>query len=129
MDLYKTDVQKALEGATISHVELEPNGTRLTLTFVGRPSVNLVPYGECCSATWIESLDAPDALIGTVQSVEEIPMPDLGNIDGNRHQGVDQVSYYGLKIATDKGVCIIDYRNDSNGYYGGSLEVEKARRP
>ena len=28
---------------------------------------------------------------------------------------------YGLKITTDKGDLVIDYRNSSNGYYGGNL--------
>ena len=26
------------------------------------------------------------------------------------------------KIATEKGSCLLDYRNESNGYYGGILE-------
>ena len=28
---------------------------------------------------------------------------------------------YGVKITTDKGHIVIDYRNASNGYYGGNL--------
>jgi hypothetical protein len=36
---------------------------------------------------------------------------------------VDVVAYYGLKITTETGIAVLDYRNDSNGYYGGSLEV------
>jgi hypothetical protein len=31
------------------------------------------------------------------------------------------IAFYGLKITTDKGDIIIDYRNSSNGYYGGNL--------
>jgi hypothetical protein len=33
----------------------------------------------------------------------------------------DVLAFYGCKISTDGGEIVIDYRNDSNGYYGGSL--------
>ena len=33
----------------------------------------------------------------------------------------DVIQFYGFKVSTDKGVLVIDYRNESNGYYGGSL--------
>ena len=100
---------------------ISDDGEQITFDCADRPSVTLKTYGDCCSYTWIESLDAPDALLGTVRSVEDIDMPNLGNIDGSKHTDVDQVAYYGLKIVTERGVCVIDYRNDSNGYYGGSL--------
>ena len=118
------EIKDALIGKTITGFTLDGMGNRLILELTASPPVILETYGDCCSFTWIESIDAPDALKGTVQDVEEIDMPNLGNIDGQRHQGVDQVSYYGLKITTNKGRCVIDYRNDSNGYYGGSLEVQ-----
>lgn len=119
------ELAKALLGATITKATLQDDGDCITFELAGRPPVTLRAWGDCCSQTWIESMDAPDALLGTVQSVEDIPMPDLGNIDSQRHQSVDQVAYYGLKITTEKGVCVLDYRNDSNGYYGGGLEVER----
>ena len=118
-------IQKALLGKTITAVALADNGQDMVVQFTEGPPVTLETYGDCCSCTWIESLDAPDALLGTVQEVEEMDMPDLGNIDGQRHTDVQEVKYYGLKITTEKGRCVIDYRNDSNGYYGGSLEVVK----
>lgn len=118
------DIKKALMGKTISGYDLDDKGTRLILHVDGGKPITLGTDGECCSQTWIEQIDAPDALVGTVQDVEEIEMPNLGNIDGKRHQGVEEVAYYGLKITTNKGRCVIDYRNDSNGYYGGNLYVQ-----
>lgn len=44
-------------------------------------------------------------------------MPDLGTPPDD-----ECIKYYGFKITTSKGHIIIDYRNSSNGYYGGSLE-------
>jgi hypothetical protein len=79
--------------------------------------------GDCCSATWIENVEGAEALIGrVVTAVNDIEMPDLGNVGTESHPDVDMVAYYGTRITTDNGECVIDYRNDSNGCYGGSLE-------
>ena len=118
-------ILEALKGKTITAYELEKSGDYIVFTMNDGSMVRLNAYGDCCSTTWIESLDAPDALLGTVKDVREIDMPDRGNIDGKRHKDVHIVQYYGIKITTNKGRCVIDYRNDSNGYYGGSLEVVK----
>jgi hypothetical protein len=85
--------------------------------------VRLCAEGDCCSTCWIEGIDDTTVLRGEVLDVEDIDMPDLGNIDGSRFSGVDEVSYYGLKITTKHGRAVLDYRNSSNGYYGGSLYV------
>lgn len=117
-------IKEALLGKTIvSHV-LADDGSCITLACSDGSSVRLVAYGQCCSTAWIESIDDEAALHGRVLDVEEIAMPNLGNIDGTRHKGVDEVSYYGLKITTEKGRSVLDYRNDSNGAYDGRLEVQ-----
>jgi len=71
---------------------------------------------DCCSFTWIEGIDAPESMVGTVAAVEGLEMPDLGDMPE-----CDVVAYYGCRITTERGSCVIDYRNDSNGYYGGDL--------
>lgn len=125
---YRCPIKAALIGKQIVAFALADDGADIRFDVKEGGPITLVAVGDCCSLTWIESLDAPTALLGTVLDVEEIPMPDLGNIDGTRHQGVEVVDYYGLKITTDKGRCVIDYRNDSNGYYGGHLELVKSVR-
>lgn len=73
--------------------------------------------GDCCSYTWIEHIENVAALIDArVTFAEDIDMPDIGDMPDR-----EVVSYYGLKIVTDKGTAILDYRNESNGYYGGCL--------
>lgn len=73
---------------------------------------------DCCSETWIEHVELPArGFPAVVQSVEYLDMPDLGSPDD-----YSCIAYYGCKVTTDRGVIIIDYRNESNGYYGGSLE-------
>lgn len=68
------------------------------------------------SYTWIEHLSLPAGFYCKVLDVCDLDMPDLGDMPD-----CEVVLYYGFKITTDKGDIIIDYRNDSNGYYGGSL--------
>lgn len=72
---------------------------------------------DCCSYTWIESVEMPAlGLPFKILAVEDLDMPDLGDMPD-----CDVVAYYGAKLVTDKGEMIIDYRNDSNGYYGGNV--------
>lgn len=75
----------------------------------------------------MEDLDDPQALLGTVREVVDLEMPHLGNVSGKHYRpeyGVDEVAYYGLKITTEHGRCTIDFRNTSNGCYGGWLEAD-----
>lgn len=68
---------------------------------------------------WVENVENPEATIGLVTNAEDIKMPEA---DHPEDKGREVVAYYGFKIETVKGTCTIDYRNESNGYYGGSLE-------
>lgn len=72
--------------------------------------------GGCCSSTWIEHISLPMSLPAMVLSANDIEMPDLGSPDD-----YECIAYYGFQIKTDRGDIVIDYRNESNGYYGGDL--------
>ena len=81
--------------------------------------------GDCCSHSWIESVESPaHALGGVVTEVEDLDMPDQ---QGGDRGDQECLKFYGCKITTDKGSFTIDYRNSSNGYYGGSLEWDPTR--
>lgn len=72
---------------------------------------------DCCSHTWIESVEMP--ALGLPFRVV-----DCVDLDMNREAeeiDYDYIQYYGAKIITTKGELIIDYRNSSNGYYGGNV--------
>lgn len=100
----------------ITAVYLSSDKTAIKFDFDGGDVLSFAE-GECCSYSWIEHVENPENLIGaSVLSVVDKDMPDLG--DQPDH---DCMSYYGLEITTAKGYCLIDYRNDSNGYYGGCL--------
>lgn len=103
-------------GKTITALEIAAD--KQALRFVLTDGECIVQcYGDCCSHTWVEHIEMPAlGLPAQVVSVEDIAMPDLGSPDE-----YDVIAYYGCKIITDRGEIIIDYRNSSNGYYGGSL--------
>lgn len=89
------------------------------------PEGDIVAHADadCCSYTWVEHIELPAlGFPAKVSAVEELSMPDVEPPNGE-HGGdsYDVVAFYGLKITTDKGEIVIDYRNDSNGYYGGWL--------
>ncbi len=73
-------------------------------------------YGDCCSKSWIESVDIiPGALGATITSIFDDKISEQDRVD-------EVVQFYKTIIRTTHGDIIIDYRNSSNGYYGGSLE-------
>ncbi len=75
---------------------------------------------DCCSYTWIEHVELPGlGFPATVVAVDDLEMPE-GKASEFR-KDPDSLRFYGCKITTDRGEIVIDYRNDSNGYYGGSL--------
>lgn len=108
--------QNILIGKTLLAVLLsEDKGAMLFKT----PDGDIVVQcdADCCSHTWIEHVSLPAlGFPAVVSAVENVDMPDLGNM-----KGCDVVAYYGCKITTNHGELLIDYRNDSNGYYGGNL--------
>jgi hypothetical protein len=106
-------------GRTIREIYLADNGGAIRFVLDGGDIVEPWADGYCCSHSWVESIDTPDAIVGgVVTKVEDIHMPELP-YDENEHQCL---RFYGCRITTDRGQAVIDYRNSSNGYYGGSLE-------
>lgn len=108
--------EKLIIGKTITGLEISED--KEALRFVLADGEIVVKCdADCCSHTWIEHVELPAlGFPATVVSAENVEMPDLGDMEG-----CDVVAYYGFKIITDRGEILIDYRNDSNGYYGGSL--------
>jgi len=119
---YGYDWQKEIVGNVIESFEMAPDGDWIIFRFKDDPPLKLSAKGDCCSYSWIEGIDLPNALQGRVLAAESILMPDLGNVGTAKCNNVDKVNYYGLKITTENGIAVIDYRNSSNGYYGGWLD-------
>lgn len=115
---------KKLIGKRLIGVDLADDKKAIRFHVEGSAPVVAWCDAECCSETWIESVEMPAlGLPATVTAVGDLDMPDLGDLPGR-----DCMAYYGFKISTDRGEIVIDYRNESNGYYGGTLEWSLATR-
>jgi hypothetical protein len=90
----------------------------ITIRFTDGNEITGEAFGDCCSTTWLESIDLPANISGTLVSIEDIGMPDQPYDE----KDYECLQFYGVKITTSKGSAVIDYRNESNGYYGGSID-------
>lgn len=105
-----------LVGKTLTMVELATDKKAIRFTVDGEPVVAKCD-GDCCSSTWIESIEMPaGGLPAKILAVEDLNMPEQPQA-----AEYEVIAYYGLKLTTDKGDLVLDYRNESNGYYGGNL--------
>lgn len=91
---------------------------KMALLFIlGDEQLRVNVDADCCSHSWIEHIELPaggfPALVLAIEDLEIEVEQD--------HSEHDCLTKYGLKITTDKGDLVIDYRNESNGYYGGDL--------
>jgi hypothetical protein len=84
---------------------------------------------DCCSHTWVEHIELP--ALGFPARVTAVDNLDFDanairdqEVDGEYHE---LIQFYGCKISTDRGEIVIDYRNSSNGYYGGWLSWPEER--
>ena len=75
--------------------------------------------GDCCSSSWYEHISGAENLAGTVVfGVEDVDMADV--VVDNEDE-FECLALYGIKIITTRGYVDIDFRNESNGYYGGYI--------
>ena len=111
-----------LIGKTISGFNLDPDKCWIEFNTSDGEKLHYEAHAECCSYSWIESIEDLDNLIGeTIISVDE------KDIDGRQEEEHEWLQVYNYDLNTCKGSCTIDFRNSSNGYYGGSLEFNECR--
>jgi hypothetical protein len=111
--------ENPLIGKTITDLQISED--RQALRFVLADGEIVVQVdADCCSYTWIEHVELPAlGFPAAVVGVEDLEMPE--GTASTFHTDPECLQFYGCKIVTDRGEIVIDYRNDSNGYYGGSL--------
>lgn len=111
-----------LVGKTITQVRLSQDQTYI-LFETSDGMFAFYTEAACCSESWINHISGLEALIGQkVTKVEEMENKTLvsGDTGFSGRQCEDEV--YSFKIFTCNGVCELEMRNASNGYYGGRLE-------
>jgi hypothetical protein len=74
--------------------------------------------GECCSNSWYEHFNGLNYILkNKILYVENIGVGEIKNSD------YDLTQIYCINLKTEKGICSIEFRNESNGFYGGSIEL------
>jgi hypothetical protein len=102
-------------GKTLKEIKIAKDKQAILFVFKDNGTVIGRVDADCCSHTWIEHIELPSKFPAKITSVGDIPLNEnLDTQDG-------ELKHYGFKIVTNKGDLIIDYRNESNGYYGGSI--------
>ena len=113
-----------LVGRILKGVSLSEDKQTLTIDIDGAGEKRYGVEGNCCSSSWIEYLEIPDGVLGSkVIEVEELSMDesDENKKHCDRCKESDCLQVYQTLIKTEKGTISLEYRNDSNGYYGGYL--------
>lgn len=110
------EVFEGMGGKPLRAVTLNEEKDRITFSFQDGTEAVLGVEGDCCSRSWIEHLTVPDDIVGQ----ELIEVLDE-HISREENPEDDCLQVYQTKMRTAKGDIILEYRNASNGYYGGSL--------
>jgi len=83
--------------------------------------------GDCCShSAFYDFYGVKDVLGKVVKSVKEIELNIDERMDGKKYQ--ESISVYGFEIVWEDmtwgdRTAVFSFRNYSNGYYGGSMQV------
>jgi hypothetical protein len=116
----------AMVGKVLRSVSLENDKGKIVFAFADGSSQSFGVEGDCCSHSWIEHLELPGSIEGaTVTGFEEDQMDDTDDPVknpateyGREHESLQ---VYSSRFKTDRGEIVLEYRNSSNGYYGGYL--------
>jgi hypothetical protein len=118
-------------GKVLDHLGVADDQSSITFFFTNAETIKYNAVGGCCSNTWIEHLELPSDLKGaTIIAVEHLDDPVLwdGHKCERKPDGYsnecdhDCLTVMQTLVRTDRGTISIEYRNNSNGYYGGALE-------
>lgn len=107
-----------LVGLTVRKVLFDFEEKEWMILETNKGSVALLTEGDCCSHSWIYALTGVDNLVG--QEILAVTNNYEVNAFDDDH---DYIRVYTVDIKTRRGVFTIEFRNSSNGYYGGSIEV------
>jgi hypothetical protein len=115
---------KNLFGVFIRNIYISEDKT--VLLFITDEYLVYRAEGECCSQSWFESISNPENIILNKNTCyKKIIGIEEKQCVLQEHPDHDCLSVYGYTLKTSEGYCDIEYRNSSNGYYGGSCEEIK----
>ena len=113
-----------LKDKIIKKVEMEEDQTIVFTTKDGE-KIAYVAYGDCCSTSWFAHIAGLKNLLGQriveVKERQEWTKKEIATAEAEGDY--ESLSLYGYLLKTKKGTCDIEFRNESNGYYGGNAEL------
>lgn len=105
-----------LADKTLASVEVTEDKERLIFTLDDGRTISYTAEGDCCSHSWIEHLTVPPDIAGS--SVDGFAEQEMGETE----EDYETIRVYQTSFRTPKGEVVVEYRNSSNGYYGGWLQ-------
>ena len=114
-----------LIGKKITKVEVNGDSTVMVFTDANGDKIAYEALGDCCSYSWFSDITGLGNLVEHTVS-EIVDREEFSEEEQKRaeKQGdYECLALYGHLIKTEKGTCDIEYRNDSNGYYGGWCQL------
>ena len=116
---------QGLIGSEVYKIYLKEDKTVLVLeTSTGLHGLHT--DGDCCSESWIEHIDGADDFQGysrtkdTPAIIEKVEEVDLGEVVATRQES-DQLYCFNIYLTSGRKIQI-EFRNSSNGYYGGTMD-------
>lgn len=110
-------------------VKVELSEDRETFCFTDADGIRYFynAYGDCCSSSWFSNITGIKNLLGqkiiSVIDREEFTDEEQKEAEAEyakeNDYGPESLALYGIILKTDKGSCDVEFRNESNGYYGG----------
>jgi hypothetical protein len=114
-------MRSQLVGKKVKHIAFTP--AELYVVLADGTDLVYEAYGDCCSSSYIEDIDDQDVL-------QDCTVLDIEVVEGRESIDTDEDGYEGTthkwtfyKFTTNKGRATLSFRNDSNGYYNGYLQL------
>lgn len=108
----------------LKRVSLSKDKSTVTFSFLEGPDAVFGVEGDCCSHSWIEHVEFPgkksELKDVCIVDVEEVNM-DTEEVKDDDDWVTEHIQTYEARFKTPKGVIVLEYRNSSNGYYGGNI--------
>ena len=107
-----------LVGKTITELWISSDKENIVFVDSEGKEHGFYAYGDCCSNSWIEHMTGLDCLLGhhKVLSAEDMDIDSFNDSDS------EHIQVYGITLTTERGHFLFEFRNSSNGYYGGYME-------
>lgn len=94
---------------------------QLTLIAESGDRVVLALTGDCCSGSYFEAQSVKDVqgLVGqTIVGIEAVK-----SAQPNKETDDGLTQYHAIKITTNQETVVVDWRNESNGFYDGECTI------